>query len=382
MHPYKAKSMYTKLISLSLVFIALCTQTLAIENLFNPDYDDSMWNQAQNPWENTPFYPVSRDTSMWDVDDGQLAIFRTTFELDAAPTSASLAISADNAYYVMINGADPNDNGFGAAEGNWRDLETYDVTSVLKTGKNIIVIIAYDLGGYEGLFAQLTVDETVVSSSSDGNWKSLSLALSPEGIDDNLFNPEFDLTIWNSAESPWSNAPGGAVHSASSMWDPDDGQLAVFRRQFSIETLPTEALLKVSVDNAYMISVNAADTNGGGGIWIDGNWRDVETIDVTENLKVGENIIFFAALELGGFEGAYVELLADGEPVVTGTDGEWRSLSLNLPIPNPQPSYDGYLYLQFPWVYSFKDQKWIYLIENPWLWDFGLNGYFQLGSNN
>lgn len=142
----------------------------------NPAYDDSWWNTAQSPWNHAPGNPVSGSVSMWDPtssnpEAGEMVIFRRVFTLNSEPTSAQVSISVDDIYFIMIN----NQEVFTQYDGNWRTLETYDITDVLGEGANVILLIAIDGSSYEGAFIELEVDGEIVVASNDGEWHSLIL---------------------------------------------------------------------------------------------------------------------------------------------------------------------------------------------------------------
>lgn len=169
----------------NLLFLLSFTFTIlssyAQDNWYSVDYDDSDWNQSTVNWSNS-----AMGNSMWDPSGSEYVIFRNVLTLNSAPSSASIEISADNVYLLAINQYDRADGEAGGllkADGEWRGKETYDITNSLKAGENIFAISALDMGSYEGLYVKIIVDGNVISSSTDGTWKSLAIVVT--NIDDN-----------------------------------------------------------------------------------------------------------------------------------------------------------------------------------------------------
>ena len=66
--------------------------------------------------------------------------FRKSFVLKAEPRTASLLITADNDYDLFVNGEFVGGDG-GASGAYWGSVEKFDITELLKTGKNVIGIL-------------------------------------------------------------------------------------------------------------------------------------------------------------------------------------------------------------------------------------------------
>jgi hypothetical protein len=127
-----------------------------------PGYDDRGWQAAVTAWrlQPAPAQTISgmSDTTadwIWHRNDPDLVHFRRVFELGYLPIEAMLRITADNNYEVYVNGAL-----VGRDAGNvisvWNTAETYDVARYLRTGENVISVVAQDLGGGSGLLTDLT----------------------------------------------------------------------------------------------------------------------------------------------------------------------------------------------------------------------------------
>ena len=63
-----------------------------------------------------------------------LCLFKKDFTLEKQPTSGILQITCDDQYVVRLNGR------LVGVDENWKDIEQYDVSSVLKEGENSIFI--------------------------------------------------------------------------------------------------------------------------------------------------------------------------------------------------------------------------------------------------
>jgi Secretion system C-terminal sorting domain len=157
----------TSVLLMCFVLLMFSGSVFGQSNLFGVDYDDSLWVTAE------PCNHPGISNPMWSpVENSRIVVFRKEFNLDSDPVSATVDVKVDNMFCVMVNCFDPVDYPH-LLEGhfNWRDLMNYDLTGVLQEGHNCIVILAIALGGYEGAFVELTVDDEVITSSSDGTWK-------------------------------------------------------------------------------------------------------------------------------------------------------------------------------------------------------------------
>ncbi|MDW7690671.1 family 78 glycoside hydrolase catalytic domain [Flammeovirgaceae bacterium SG7u.111] len=111
-------------------YFLLFTNSFAQENNPKMSY---MWSA---PWINHP--------TASEVDYGVFH-FRKTFELSEKPEDFVVYVSGDNRYRLFVNGEPV---GMGPARGdlsNWR-YETYDITSKLKLGKNVLAALVVNFG--------------------------------------------------------------------------------------------------------------------------------------------------------------------------------------------------------------------------------------------
>jgi hypothetical protein len=117
---------------------------------FKPDFDDSSWGNSVGRWPTNPCVQYcGKMTSceltcidwMWynQSCSNCEVYFRKTINLPDAITSATIQITADNYYWLYING---NYVGSDTSRNGYQKTETYDITSKLNSGKNVIAIKA------------------------------------------------------------------------------------------------------------------------------------------------------------------------------------------------------------------------------------------------
>ncbi len=98
--------------------------------------------------------------------------FRKSFELAAAPASATISITADNVYELYVNGTFVGGDG-GVEAAYWRSIERYDIGHLLVAGPNVVAMEARCLGGAAGLRAAVHIDEgdgTQRELATDETW--------------------------------------------------------------------------------------------------------------------------------------------------------------------------------------------------------------------
>lgn len=167
-----------------------------------PGFDDAGWVNAATDWRMRPA-PANQiagmsDTSagwIWHPDDPDLVHFRREIELAYMPREARLRITADNDYMVHVNGALVGEDS-GAQVNVWNTAETYDITGFLKPGRNVLAVVARDLGGGSGLLMDVrfgglatvpgpatgvTSNAPPPSSGQQGQWVSTDAA--PQSAD-------------------------------------------------------------------------------------------------------------------------------------------------------------------------------------------------------
>ena len=142
------------------------------------------------------------------------------------------------------------------------------------------------------LFVSVLLTVIPVSASlhevivSDSTWKTNDSA--PVGWNE----ISFDDTGWRLSNAPWPGFLAWYSPINSGMWDPDDldwgqysgGYEAYFRKEFTLNGIPLSAVFQINVDNCYELYINGMFVGS------DDNWRDMETYDVMNFLRWGENI--------------------------------------------------------------------------------------------
>jgi len=114
-----------------------------------------------------------RDMGLWiwetNTYDRQTVRFWKSFEIppDTTVTRARLRITADNEYILFLDGRELG------RDAEWRHLYEYDVTSLLKPGRHIIAVEAYNSSREAGLVLGMAVglaSGKVVEVKSDASW--------------------------------------------------------------------------------------------------------------------------------------------------------------------------------------------------------------------
>jgi hypothetical protein len=137
--------------------------------------------------------------------------FRKAFDLDKIPTQARLRITCDNGYAVSING---REIGRGTA---WESVQEYDVTKVLRSGHNEIVVRAHNGGGDAGLIAELTADAMCLAT--DRSWLASKTETGPTVASEQLAS--FTDSLWyKHPQGPPKLEAGVKVATAATLEQP------------------------------------------------------------------------------------------------------------------------------------------------------------------
>lgn len=142
------------------------------------------------------------------LEGGRTISLRRTWELATAPTNAIAVISVDNEYELFVNGTRV------LADKNWETLESTDLTKLLRTGSNELVIVATN-GGSDpnpaGAFLQIRAllpDGSAVNFGTDTTWTWVQAKPDGQGR-----FPATDLA-WapaQAASGPWADKLAGEV---------------------------------------------------------------------------------------------------------------------------------------------------------------------------
>lgn len=119
--------------------------------------------------------------------DHQVVFFRREIDLDAAPKSAGLYITADDSFRLFVNGREIDHS-----ENNWRIVHHLDVAQHLHAGKNVLAVRVENIRDGAGLVARLELpDDKFIAT--DAQWKIFSHT-----------NPPADWTALNFNDSTWT----------------------------------------------------------------------------------------------------------------------------------------------------------------------------------
>lgn len=103
------------------------------------------------------------------VPVGTVAVFRKTFDLNEAPESAQMVLTADDKYDAYVNGRAVN-------RGDFRQLQQVDISSRLRRGRNVIAIrVTNERGGTAALAARVMIKQPNrgwASYSTNQSWKA------------------------------------------------------------------------------------------------------------------------------------------------------------------------------------------------------------------
>ena len=178
---------------------------------------------------------------------------------------------------------------------------------------------------------------------------------------------KFDAPILRGKPDP--SAAAKQAISGKWIWSGADSQAAaagetvVFRRQFTLNEAPSQAVAVATCDNAYTLFVNGAKVQAGE------NWQSPDTIPLTNYLTVGENELFIVAKNAGAapnpaglfFEARLTQ--ADGTTSVIGSNDSWEWTSK---LPNAKGRF----------AKPPDDWKRAALVAAPQVWDSQLAGTF------
>jgi len=124
--------------------------------------------------------------------------------------------------------------------------------------------------------------------------------------------------------TPAQPLQGKWIWSRAETCDSPPGETVVFRRQWNLQTVPTQAVAAISCDNRYVLSVNGQRVHTGD------NWEMPDAVLLTPKLKAGRNQIVIVASNGGAAPnpaGLFFEtrlLHADGTGQTIASDETWQ----------------------------------------------------------
>ena len=152
--------------------------------------------------------------------------------------------------------------------------------------------------------------------------------------------PRFDAPVLRGKPDP--TAAAAKALSGKWIWSRADsqgaaaGETIAFRKQFTLQALPSQAVAVATCDNEYVLYVNGAKVQAGE------NWQAPDTIGLTNRLKAGVNELIIVAKNGGAapnpaglfFEARLTQ--PDGSAMAIGTDDSWE---WTAQLPNPKRRY-------------------------------------------
>ncbi len=128
---------------------------------------------------------------VWFGEVGQFDRVRLRYSFESAEStkSAVLAVTCDNECTVFINSEQVL-----RAE-NWQSMETADITSFIKPGKNVIAIDARNQGGIAGVLAVLRITDSTNATREVGSGQGWKAATE---VDRQWRDRDFDDSTWKS----------------------------------------------------------------------------------------------------------------------------------------------------------------------------------------
>ena len=247
--------------------------------------------QAQ--WIAGPKAPPVFNKAQWiwspDAEDGKappgVRFFRRTFEAPGDAASATIRLTADNAFKLFVNGRK-----IGMGE-RWEQVYTFDIAADLREGANVIAVEATngaEQANPAGLIAQLDLrtnegEETVIAS--DGQWRCSSDASA------GWHKPGFGDAAWPNAKAlgpygiePWERRSVVSEH-----------HLPMLRKSFVADGKAIKrAIAYVCGLGHFEFSVNGKKV---GDHFLDPGWTNYRKtclyvpFDVSRQLREGENVL-------------------------------------------------------------------------------------------
>ncbi len=160
------------------------------------------------------------DGAYWSAMPACTRYFRKSFNIDSISnvTAASIAITADDEYDLYVNGVLASQSE--RVSDSWKKAQCVDITSLLKTGKNVFAVVASNKLGAGGAKTGggLLSSAKIVTASGETTILTNAEWLTSDALADNWTSVDFDDSEWTPAKaqqaygsSPW----GGSVSIVS-----------------------------------------------------------------------------------------------------------------------------------------------------------------------
>lgn len=143
---------------------------------------------------------------------------RRAFTLSAAPRSATLYATGDDAVAVWVNGQQVVETS--SVEQGWKAAQSAAIEKLLHAGQNVIAVRGVNEGPVGAVLCEMVAGGKSLLRS-DASWKLLEAAAPP----DNWSSPAFDDAAWPAAtviaplgNGPWANQVNGWPEASNSAW--------------------------------------------------------------------------------------------------------------------------------------------------------------------
>jgi len=164
----------------------------------------------------------------------------------------------------------------------------------------------------------------------------------------------------------------------ASYFEPPNNSYCYFRKTFNLPSVADKTEIRIFADSRYLMFINGHYI-GRGSLRSDPRWQSYDTLDVTDHLAAGENLIAILAVYYGFGTGQYIPrrpaLVAEGrfwcsgnELVTIKTDDTWKTSKAleyirNVPRISPHQAsievFDGREYQQGWNRIGYDDNKWV-----------------------
>jgi alpha-L-rhamnosidase len=113
------------------------------------------------------------------------------------------------------------------------------------------------------------------------------------------------------------------THNADWIWaaTTEGTQTVYLRRVFTLASVPKSAILSITADDAFTVSVNG--TQMGQTTPLTNGWQQVHRINIAPELRLGTNVLAVRGLNTNGAAGVLAQLAIPGHPALK-TDGAWK----------------------------------------------------------